>query len=88
MAARNGTVGRRDAIGPAAAPGASPSSPWRQPVVWLAVAIFAMLLVGCVALLVIAMRVGDAPATTAGDAPTILKVPVERARDSTPAPAR
>ena len=45
---------------------------------WLGALILAALVAGCVALLVIAAQVGDAPAAGPGDAPTILKMPAER----------
>ena len=58
---------------------------WRQPVVWLALAVFVAILAGCIAMIVIAVHVDDGTVPPSG-APTILKMPVERAGSATPAP--
>ncbi|MEO6270727.1 MAG: hypothetical protein ABIP08_10530 [Lautropia sp.] len=50
--------------------------PWRQPVVWLGVALFAASLGGCVLMIVLAMRHRDPPPPDGVD--VIMKMPVNR----------
>lgn len=60
--------------------GADPSPPadwYRQPVVWLAIAVFALLAAGSIAMLVLGARHTDEPVAS-GDA-QILKMPLSRA---------
>ena len=48
---------------------------WRQPVVWLALAVFVASLLGCIGMIVLANRLAD-PEVPVG--PVIMKVPLER----------
>lgn len=60
--------------------GADPSPPadwYRQPVVWLAIAVFALLAAGSIAMLVLGARHVDEP--VAGGEAQILKMPLSRA---------
>jgi len=62
---------------------ATPSEAWyRQPVLWLGLAIFAASLAGCVWMIVLGARHADTPLPTAGG--EIMKVPL--ARPPLPAP--
>jgi hypothetical protein len=56
--------------------------PWRQPVVWLGVALFVASLAGCVLMIVLAMRHPDQSPSAGGD--VILKMPVKRMPADTP----
>lgn len=49
----------------------------RQPLVWLALAVFALLLAGCVAMLVLGLHLADEPLPGVGE--QVLKVPLSRA---------
>ena len=57
-------------------PGGRASGPWRQPVVWLGLAVFVASLAGCVLMIVLAMRNPDTAPPAGGD--YIMKVPVNR----------
>lgn len=60
---------------------------WRQPVVWLALLIFVATLAGCMAMILLAVRLTDpADAPIAGQ--TIMKMPVERQSPGLPAAVR
>lgn len=48
----------------------------RQPLAWLLIALFALTVAGCIAMIVLAARHVDEPLTDVGD--RILKVPVSR----------
>ena len=50
---------------------------WRQPVVWLALAVFVASVLGCIGMIVLANRLAD-PSTPASAGPTIMKMPIER----------
>ena len=50
---------------------------WRQPVVWLALAVFVASVLGCIGMIVLASRLAD-PSTPASAGPTIMKMPIER----------
>jgi len=50
--------------------------PWRQPVVWLGVALFVASLAGCVLMIVLAMRHPDPSPPEGGT--VIMKMPVNR----------
>lgn len=52
------------------------SGPWRQPVVWLGVAIFLASLAGCVLMIVLALSNPDQAPPAGGD--YIMKMPVNR----------
>ena len=57
--------------------GARPAGPWRQPVVWLALAVFLASLAACIITIVVAVQASDP-----SDAVTqerLFKVPVTRA---------
>lgn len=67
-----------------AAPSRKPMSAWRQPVVWLGMAIFAASIIGCIAIIVLAVRHDDA--ATGGAVEHLMKMPINRL-PSDPAPA-
>lgn len=57
--------------------GCRPSEAWyRQGIVWLAAAVFALSIAGCIWLIVVGERYADPPLPVA--APQVLKVPVAR----------
>ncbi|HEX6018981.1 MAG TPA: hypothetical protein VFZ28_12865 [Burkholderiaceae bacterium] len=57
--------------------GRSPRDAWyRQGIVWLAAAVFALSIAGCIWLLVVGQRYADPPLPIA--TPQVLKVPVAR----------
>ncbi|MGE0801709.1 MAG: hypothetical protein AB7G13_09490 [Lautropia sp.] len=52
-------------------------SPWRQPVVWLALVVFLASIAGCILTIVLAVR--HAEPTTADPGERIFRVPIDRA---------
>jgi hypothetical protein len=66
-----------DATGRVTASGAGkPMSAWRQPVVWLGLAVFVASMIGCIAIIVLAVRHdGSAPA---GGVEHLMKMPINR----------
>lgn len=70
---------------PVRSSGNAGGGPWRQPVVWLGVAILLSSLVGCALMIWLATRYPDVPMTGGVDA--ILRMPTQRGDAPTDAPS-
>jgi hypothetical protein len=66
-------------------PATSPSA-WRQPVVWLAAAIFLASIIGCIVIIVLATGHDESPAGSATE--YLMKVPINRLPVDPPAPLK
>lgn len=62
----------------------SASSWYRQPVLWLGLAVFVASIAGCIWLIVVSVRYADTPLTTS---PSVFGVPVSAHSTAHPAPA-